>query len=343
MIVKLLLILLLLGIFPLVIGCLWKEESPVASYLHGLAAMLGIFQVLAIPMCALKWKLSLLTKSYLALCMVLVVISVIKNRTFVLQRAWIRRKLRTFSPLLGAAILCMLLQAGYVTKMQHMDADDAFYLATAVTAVENDGLYTHNPNTGRVLKEAGYVRYMLASWPIFIAVLSQTSGLHATVLAHMVLPAIVLMWCYLAFFLFAEWLYPEEKHKEGLFMLFVTVLFTFSGFSVYSSSLFPLIRGWQGKAVLTGMGLPLLLYQSLQAREKASWSLEWTKLLVVCAGVSAFSTIADVLGCIVVGCVMAVSALREKKILRYALHTLAACLPFLMLGGIYLLRMKGRI
>ena len=351
MIKKLLILFIFLAICPPVIGSFFtspgkrdEDENEAgsfpASYLYGLLTMLAFFQLMAIPLCLKKARLSTLSKGFIILCLFLMAAGTIKSRFFKAQRRWFVRRLRTLTPVMCAAMLCMLLQAGYVTQMQHMDADDAFYLATAVTAVQKDGLYTHNPNTGKRMKEAGYVRYMLASWPVFIAVLSQTSGIHATVLAHMVLPAVVLFWCYLAFFLFAQWLYPDAPRKEGWFMLFTTAIFSFSGFSIYASSLFPLIRGWQGKAVLAGMGLPFILLETLKACGKEKWSLSWIRLMLMIVGISAFTTIADVFGCIVVGAAAVPYAFKRRSLLP-VLYAAAACLPLIALGAVYLLRMKG--
>ena len=351
MITKLLILFVFLAVCPPVIGSLFTSGSKgaeddkeagsfPASYLYGLLTMLALFQVMAIPLCMKKARLSTLSKAFIVLCVILMAAGAVRSRLFKAQRRWLFAWLKALTPVMGAAMLCMLLQAGYVTQMQHMDADDAYYLATAVTAVEKDGLYTHNPNTGKKMKEAGYVRYMLASWPVFIAVLSQTSGMHATVLAHMVLPAVVLFWCYLAYFMFAGWLYTKDPKKEGWFMLFITALFAFSGYSIYASTLFPLIRGWQGKAVLAGMGLPLLLLETLKVRSEEKWNMSWVRLMLIVAGISAFTTIADVFGCIVVGAGVLPYAIKRRS-LRPLVYGAAACLPLIILGIIYLLRMKG--
>ena len=57
--------------------------------------------------------------------------------------------------LLVVVIVCILLQMLYVTKYQHIDEDDAYYLGTAVTAVQKDGLYRRNPYTGTMPAAAG--------------------------------------------------------------------------------------------------------------------------------------------------------------------------------------------
>ena len=46
--------------------------------------------------------------------------------------------------LLAAVILCVGLQAAYVTERQHIDDDDAFLSATSTTAEETDTLYQYN-------------------------------------------------------------------------------------------------------------------------------------------------------------------------------------------------------
>ena len=69
-------------------------------------------------------------------------------------------------------------------------------------------------------------------------------------------------------------------------MIFCAVLIWFSGYSIYNSENFQMIRIWQGKACLASVFLPLLLYLGcciiLEKQREYTW------LLLLMADMSAF-------------------------------------------------------
>ena len=344
------------------------DDSPLYIYLAGLMTLLAVFQLIAIPLSLRRTSLTLLTRSFLIagaiLCVAGIVISILRHRIGTYGK-WIKSSIRRFTPLLVVVIVCILLQMLYVTKYQHIDEDDAYYLGTAVTAVQKDGLYRRNPYTGRTITRED-PRYILASWPLFTAMLSQVSGVQATKLAHMVFPAIILFWCYLVWFLLARWLYPDRPDKSARFVFFVTLLHTFAGYSIYNAQVFVLIRSWQGKAILAGVGLPALVYLCLRAfwaggrtshateeksvpetgtgtdaveRAKPShpgaWSIDLTVLTIAVAGLTCFTTISSIFSVIIAGCFGICAAWRDRTP-RHLIHVILVCLPAFICSGLYL-------
>ena len=345
MIIKVIILAVLLIPVPLLIGTLWtgaavpRDGSLIRAYLFGLFTMLALFQLLAVPMCFGRMSLKLLARIYTVCLLCLSAAALVRGKSFPAQRKWLAACLRTFTPVMAAACACMLLQAAYITDRQHVDEDDAFYLAAANAAVETDILYGTSAYTGRVYTHIhnNERRYLLASWPIFLAYLSSVSHMHVTVLAHMLIPAFVLMWTYMVMTLYAGLLFPKDRHRQGVFLLMVTCLFLFSGYSIYNAAEFVLVRSWQGKAVLAGMGLPFLLYVAMPAVKEDRWTLQWSLLAVVIAGLASLTTIGSVFGCVLAGSV-ALPELFRRKDPRLVRNLLAACLMALLCIGAYLLR-----
>ncbi len=337
----------ILGVMPLLTGLLFAAPgrrgggSCAYTYLAGLLTILGAFQAMALPMGYLHTSLKRLCMVFLGACAVLCLAGVL---LFVCRRKMIppgsqgrSKGTRRFAPLMALVLVCILFQMVFVTEKQHIDEDDAYYLGTAVTAVEYDSLYTRNPYTGKNLKADPEARYMLASWPLFIAVLSKVSGIQAVKLAHMILPAVVLFWCYLVYFLLAGWLYPERPGHVWRFMLFVVIMNTFAGYSIYNAQVFVMIRSWQGKAVLCGVGLPALTYVCLLAMEREKWSRNWSLLTVTIAALTCFTTIGTIFSMIVTGCFALYHFLRTRRF-SYLINSAVACLPALACSAIYLVK-----
>ena len=345
MLLKCLILGAVLGPLPMLIGAGWTgKKDPesgnlIREYLVGIAIMLTVFECFAVPISLKHMRLSNLVRIYLAVLAVLAVVSIVRCRSFKAQRKWLRALPAGFSLTLGAAALCMILQAGYVTQMQHIDEDDSFYVATATTSVSTDRLYKYSAYTGKKYKSIQIklnMRYILSSWPVFLAFLSKISGMHAAVIAHMVLPAVTLMWLYLVYFLLAAWLFPGEYKKQGLTMLLLVCLLSFSGFSFYSAGVFAFIRGWQGKAVLAGSGIPLFVFGCLEAMEDERWNKKWTTLFFFSGLCVTLTSMGAVLIPLIAGCFGLYHTVTKKQV-RYLVNSVLVCLPSIACAAVYVL------
>ena len=337
--IKILLLLIWLFILPTVVGCLWTRKTPeysgnlLASYFYGLFTLFAWFEVLAVPMVFLKCSLTLLCRVWSGGVLLLAILSIVKNRSFRKQRIWLKGLKKKMTPVLLVVLACALLQTGYVTERQHIDEDDAFYLASATTAAATDSLYRYSAYTGKKYKSLP-ARYVLAGWPLYLAAMSRLTFWHPAVLAHTILAGIVVLWAYLVYALLAAALFPGEKRKQAVFLLFVAVLLSFSGYSRFSAATFLFIRGWQGKAVLAGVGIPALFYSCWMAmKEKRGW-LPWLMLSAVVTGCFMFTTMGVAASLLVVGC-CALAAAILKKNWRYLVNSGLACLPALACGIVY--------
>lgn len=342
MIVKIASLLLWTGICPLLVGCLWTRKwknyngNVLLAYFCGLVSMLFLFEVLAIPMVFLKCSLGQLRWIWGGCVLALCVLSVVLHRSFAQQRSWIRQMGKRMNLVMAAALVCIALQAGYVTEKQHIDEDDAFYLATATTAAETDSLFRYNPYTGKLYKYGAPSRYVLSAWPLFLAALSQFTGFHPTILAHSVLPGIIVLWAYLVYALLGACLFPGNRQKQSLFLLLVVFILSFSGYSIYSSATFLFIRGWQGKAVLAGVGIPGMFLACWMAMQEKKGKLSWNILLCTVGIACMFTSMGVLLSILIVGCCGLAAAL-GKRDWHYLAGSAYACLPALICGGAYLI------
>ena len=113
------------------------------------------------------------------------------------------------------------MQIGVCVYYAHMDADDAFYVATATTSVHTDSIFAYNPYSG-----AEYAvlprRYVLSPFPVLLAVISQLSGgLHPAVTAHTIYPVVFLLAAYLVYHQFGRLWFAEKEESRGCFCFFV--------------------------------------------------------------------------------------------------------------------------
>ena len=101
----------------------------------------------------------------------------------------------------------------------------------------------------------------------------------------MLLPGIVVVWAYMIYALLAARFFPGDRRRQSLFLLFTVALLSFSGYSVYSSATFLFIRGWQGKAVLAGVGIPAMFLAAWMLYKEREGRAMWAALFCIVTGV----------------------------------------------------------
>ena len=233
-----------------------------------------------------------------------------------------------------AAIL-ILLQLVAASFLAHMDADDAFYVATATTSVHTDTVFSINPYTGYSYTRLPS-RYVLSPFPIFLAVISSLVGLHPAIVAHVIFPVVFIFMAYLVLYQYAKRWFPEDEHARGIFMIFCAVLIWFSAYSVYNSENFQMIRIWQGKACLASVFLPLLLYLGIGIILEKEQEYSWLLLLLADISCCLLSSMGIILACMMLVILLIMGLVRFHS-LQKAACTALCCLPSLLLGLVYIM------
>lgn len=336
--IEFLLILFWMLIVPILIGTLlinqlFKEIETdlLLAVVCGAICMLAVFYILVIPMQFLSIPLHILAICWCIVMIILCGFSLIFNWSRfkrILGDNYQKIKIRSwFTALIIALILS---QAFILTWYQHIDNDDAVYVASATTAVNTDSIFQYNPYTGQSLVEYPD-RYVLSPFPIFIATLSKLVLIHPTIVAHTILPAFLIPLSYIVIALLGKKLFPDQPSGVYYFLLFMCVLNYFGNVSIYTNSTFLLLRIWQGKAVLANIIIPAILYFSFRAmlgeRNYGEWIMVFACSLTACL----VSSMGILLAPIMIACMGFVFAIQNRKI-KTLLYSIACCLPCIVCG-----------
>lgn len=233
------------------------------------------------------------------------------------------------------AFLLIAAQILVSSLLAHMDADDAFYVGMATTAEHTDTIFSVNPYTGNPYKKLPS-RYVLSPFPIFLAMISQLcGGLHPAILAHVIFPAVFLILSYVVLYQFARLFFPEDADARGIFLILGCVLTWFSGFSVYTSGNFQMIRIWQGKGLLAAALLPCTIWLCMKNVMKKEPELPWLFLLLANGACCLVSSMGILLSPVVVGLFAVMGALRFRDPKRM-IKCILCCIPSGVLGVIYM-------
>jgi hypothetical protein len=226
------------------------------------------------------------------------------------------------------------------------DGDDAYYVVESLIAQQADVMYRILPLTGGSTDLD--VRHALAVFPMWVAFIAVKSGVHATIVSHVVMPLILIPLTYLVYYQIGKALFREPRQGLAMFMIIMCVFQIFGNVSIYTNETFFLTRTWQGKAVAGSLVIPAIFWLFLWIfdNEKRLGKAEMPDgstqsdaglwILLVCVNMTA--GICSSIAVFIVSILIAVTGLclmlteRDFKVL---LKLGAACIPNLIYMGIY--------
>lgn len=138
------------------------------------------------------------------------------------------------------------------------DGDDAYYGVQALIAQQVDTLYRVNPYTGRSAPLD--VRHALALFPVWEAYLGRMCKIHATIIAHSVVPLVLIPLTYVLYFQIGKVLLDGKKRLLPMFMALIALWQIFGNISIYTAETFFLTRTWQGKSFAGNFVIPAVLW-----------------------------------------------------------------------------------
>ena len=97
------------------------------------------------------------------------------------------------------------------------------------------------------------IRHALATLPLWIAYVARMTGIHATIVAHTLLPLIFIPLTYYVFVQIGRKLFSDGSVKLPIFLTLVSIMQIWGNISIYTNETFFLTRTWQGKSVLANL------------------------------------------------------------------------------------------
>lgn len=230
------------------------------------------------------------------------------------------------------ALLLILYQLVYLHHHMYLEWDDTYYVNLANEAVNSNRIYWVYPETGAFADFDK--RYVLSLWPIFYAWLSKIFGVLPTIMAHTILPWVIVPLSYMVYGLIGGKLFARDKELQGMFLAMAVLLHLFMSGEHTAGLTFLSITPWVGKGVLATVLIPMLFYSMLRVAKRERKG-EWMLLLLTGLGGCLLSSMGIMLTPVFVGGTMLLLSVYRKKV-RYLVHGVTACLPCLILGIYYL-------
>lgn len=343
-VVRLLWLAVLVLVLPACVGnCFAGVDKPhkniVFLWISGQMLLWAGFQVICVPVILTEGRLEKVVLWYgVYITGLLAVSAVLWFRNHKGPKAvWTQKPDREVVILWVIFGVLLLLQLVLAVVMVYNDGDDAYYVAISTAAQESGKMYQKLPYTG--MSTELDVRHGLAPFPIWIAWLSQMTGIATVAVAKTLLPVALISMTYGVFYLIGSRGLSQGKNLP-LFLVCTEVLVLFGDYSFYTVENFMIARSRQGKAALGSILIPmiffllLLLFRRLQEKQKITVGF-WILLTAVMTSCCLASTMGALLACMLVGVAGICGAIAYKN--RKILPPLAACcVPCIIYAGMYL-------
>ena len=274
---NIILVFIFMVLVPFILGLLFERffengDKIVFSrcFAMGLSVVLTLFLIPAFPMIYVGTSFRALLYVYSVILAVFLIISLILNIKslkikFQKSVSTIKEELlsvdKLYLILLLATLAIIAFQTSLLIFKMHTDTDDCRFLAESLEAIENNTLLRLHVITGDELSFplGEMMKEVTAPYPLIISVLSVYTRMHPTVLAHVILPALLIPLCYATVYLLGKTILKDTK-KTICYLYISSIVILFSFESIYSWGYTLLTIIWQGRSISAVIMLPLLWY-----------------------------------------------------------------------------------
>ncbi len=314
-----------------------------SSLLYGYLIMWAVFELIAVPVILttnrLMHVIGIWAVFMAAIAMVCVTRSIIlwKKRKISVKACGQEPGSKWENRILCVVFIGLLVFQIYSTvTLSYADGDTAYYLPITMTALANGSMYQVDSYTG--FATGLDVRHALAPFPIWIAALAKLSNVHGAVMMQTILPCALIPLSYMSAGALGRKLLGEKK-KEGIwyFLILAEVVVIFANYSLYTQGTFLLTRTGQGKAVLSGIVIPailFILYELITKSDKEKKIKYQILLLAAICASCLCSTLGSFLSAMCIGIVAVIRGIilkSFKEFLKLAIYLI----PCILFVGIY--------
>lgn len=255
-----------------------KDHRPLSIILYGYLLMFSLFWLTSVPIILINHqKFSLVVWIYgIELILFSTVGFVLGLRKYLIRKRsnqklfHLKKQLKKYDKLslaLWGLFFLMLVYQLYKSVLHtSFDGDDAYYVAIANIANQQNNMYGIIPYNG--ISTSLQVQHAIAPLPIFTAFIARVSGIHSTIINHLVMPFVLIPLTYYVYFLVGERLFYKNKNGIPVFLILISLLQIYGDISIYTKEKFFLTRTWQGKSVYANLILTMIFFLMLSLAER---------------------------------------------------------------------------
>jgi len=327
----------------------------------GYLTMFSVFEAVVFPMVLLKFSFTTAVRCITVIFILTAAVGIVFSLRDGMAEEGIRQKILRFVGisvysagedteekrkadiqsicLWGLFVILVGFQLYQAVTLAVFDGDDAYYVAQSVTAVNRDSMYGYIPYNG--FGTSLDIRHAIAVLPLWIAFVAKMSGIHATILSHLILPFLFVPLTYLAYYLVAKRLFEGKKRLIPAFLITIGMLQIYGNVSIYTKETFFVMRTWQGKSFFANFVLvitiALILWLFEEEKENGEQENPGLWAMLFCANITAaFSTALGVfLMAVLIGVTGGCLAVKKRSV-KLLWKFVVSCCPCVVFTLLYI-------
>ncbi len=295
-----------------VLAILYRKQARKFYIAEGLIVgwlvVIGLAQVAHLAAVFLGWSLRKVTVLFAACCIVVALTGVLiglagaKAGKGVDERPHKSLTMRSYG-LITVWILLSVWQVMTIVSQESVYRVGDMTVETVESFLQTDGIYTVNPLTGRGYEAGIPFRIKILGLPTLYAMLCNLFGIATTELVWRMIPVMVLLLSYCAFWVLGKVLFDSDKEGEKrlLFMVFTALLFCVGDYAFGMDGFGLLHCGYRAVTIRNLVLIPYAFFLGLRKKWRvalpvvlAEACIAWTfygmgMSLVVLAGMAVIS------------------------------------------------------
>jgi hypothetical protein len=294
-----------------------KSSGLLKSILYGTIIMLVLFEIIVIPMTILGQSLTRLTQVWCVIIAAICIIAAITAKGYLSEQIKkIPVHIKAITRLDGIVLILICIQIFICVKYIFLHQNDAYYVGMTTTTLTTDRLYAFSPYTGAAVEWSNYKFHVLASLPVFWAMLAKLFGVSGALFSHTIVPIIYIPVGYILYREMGLLLFKNEKRSVSLFLFMICVINMFIGKNYDSSYEMLSTCIWQGGSFLYNIALPGIFYFEFRYFRKNRKISDLIMLLLMLVVGVMTAPVTGILLSILIMVVLALSFGIEKAITR---------------------------
>ena len=336
-------------IIPTIIGSLSCEELHINYgfanwYAMGWFSLWAVSQLILVPMVLMDVSFTVSCIVLLLMYLILIVVSLFRLAKYIQPKGAHSRKVLSKTKFNISMILfiILILTVTFILYqnmiLQHSDADDSRFVVLAMDTIKSDRMLRINPTNGRTFTGGlGEVQKDFSSpWPVYVAFLANMCGVKATVMFHTILPYAMYILVTCCFWMIGDKLFKGDFDSKCIFTNAVVLIYIFGNYSSKSAETFIMSRIWQGKAIVAGAGIPMIICSMIRIYKKPELRA-FIQLLIIDLALCLLSGMGIVIGAIM----MTFFGLTYAVLKRNYLYFIYPVLISLINGSFYLINQNA--
>lgn len=242
---------------------LTKSKNKLFNFLYGFITVFAVNQLILTPCILLHAPFQVAFSVTLVIDLLLVLLSFFRNDSNTIR--FTKREMG-LNILVGILVVGQMLLSTIIYKS---NADDSFYVSLSTSSIDNEALYMEEPSMGYKAETSLLtITEQIPSLELQIGILSKISTISPAILCHSVLPMIIIFISYIAYYFFGR-IFFNTKHAK-LFLIILSIIFLFTGFSTRFRPGYLLLRAWQGKTIFLNIGLTMVIALLIRLDKKVT-------------------------------------------------------------------------